>query len=295
MNFIPTYALYGENRSDETEFFIHCETIASRSKKHQWRIKPHKHARFLQILHVSQGWCESWIEGRETHFGSGGIVVVPAGISHGYRFSADIDGHVLTIVADSAEQLFPEHQRIARWFNHHHFFETSFADNNLDDLNIALQRFAGEYEQRRIGRSLFLELQLRMILLQIYRMYHEANDDEVSPPTDVDGRLLSLNDLINRHYREHQSVAFYAAETGISPTHLNRLTRQAYGVPVSGLIARRVIQQAKRYLVFSAKPVQSVAFELGFSDPCYFSRYFTRHTGSSPLAFRRAQLSAMDG
>ncbi len=294
MNFIPTYALYGESRSDESEFFIHCETIASRSEKHQWRIKPHKHARFLQILHVSQGWCESWIEGREAHFGSGGIVVVPAGISHGYRFSADVDGHVLTIVADSAEQLFPEHQRIARWFNLHHFFETSHSDDSLDDLNIALQRFAGEYEQRRVGRSLSLDLQLRMILLQIYRMYHEANEDEFLSPSDVDGRLLSLNDLINQHYREHQTVAFYAAETGISLTHLNRLTRQAYGVPVSGLIARRVIHEAKRYLVFSAKPIQAVAFELGFSDPCYFSRYFSRQTGSSPRTFRRAQIAAME-
>tara|TARA_R110002110_G_scaffold12206_18_gene58263 strand:- start:9934 stop:10821 length:888 start_codon:yes stop_codon:yes gene_type:complete len=295
MNFIPTYALYGENRSDEAEFFIHCETIASRSEKHQWRIKPHKHARFLQILHVSQGRCESWIDGSKRWFGSGGIVVVPAGVSHGYKFSADVDGHVLTIVSDSADRLFPDHQRIARWFNHHHLVESSETESDLDDLNIALQRFAGEYEDRRIARSLSLELQLRMILLQIYRIHHETSDGGASLTENLDNRLLSLNDLINRHYREHRPAAFYAAETGLSSTHLNRLTHQAYGLPVSGLIARRVIQQAKRYLVFSAKPVQAVAFELGFSDPCYFSRYFSRHTGSSPLAFRRRQVAAMGG
>ncbi|MEQ9199887.1 MAG: AraC family ligand binding domain-containing protein, partial [Rhodospirillales bacterium] len=117
MNFIPTYALYGEEQAEEAEFFIHCETIASRSEKHQWRIRPHKHVRFLQILHISRGSCNSWIDGNDRRLGPGGAVVIPAGISHGYTFSPDINGHVLTVVADSAEQLFPDHQRIARWFD----------------------------------------------------------------------------------------------------------------------------------------------------------------------------------
>jgi AraC family transcriptional regulator, transcriptional activator of pobA len=35
-------------------------------------------------------------------------------------------------------------------------------------------------------------------------------------------------------------------------------------------------------------PVTQVAYYLGFEDPAYFSRFFTRRMGLSPRAFRRA-------
>jgi hypothetical protein len=38
--------------------------------------------------------------------------------------------------------------------------------------------------------------------------------------------------------------------------------------------------------VHIAAPVQRIAFDLGFEDPAYFCRFFKRHTGQSPRAYR---------
>jgi AraC family transcriptional activator of pobA len=54
------------------------------------------------------------------------------------------------------------------------------------------------------------------------------------------------------------------------------------------LIAGRLIEEAKRQLIFTASSVQAIALGLGFSDAAYFNRFFRRHAGNSPQAWRRA-------
>ena len=64
------------------------------------------------------------------------------------------------------------------------------------------------------------------------------------------------------------------------------MARAATGRPATGLIEERLIREARRNLVYTNLPVSTVAYALGFSDPAYFSRVFSRATGLSPRAFR---------
>ncbi|TXI10768.1 MAG: AraC family transcriptional regulator, partial [Rhizobium sp.] len=48
---VPTYELYGENSGGNPDFWLHCETISSRSSLHHWEIRPHRHDNFFQILY----------------------------------------------------------------------------------------------------------------------------------------------------------------------------------------------------------------------------------------------------
>jgi AraC family transcriptional activator of pobA len=47
--------------------------------------------------------------------------------------------------------------------------------------------------------------------------------------------------------------------------------------------------EAKRALTYSDATVAEIGYSLGFSDPAYFSRFFTKRAGSSPSRFRRQQ------
>src|SRR5262249_42512415 len=96
--------LYGENHAWPGTDLLHCESIPARSRLHHWEIKPHRHAELFQLLYVQRGEARVEIEGQYSLIGEAAIQVVPPLTVHGFRFSADIQGHVLTfgtaLVAD---------------------------------------------------------------------------------------------------------------------------------------------------------------------------------------------------
>jgi AraC family transcriptional activator of pobA len=53
------------------------------------------------------------------------------------------------------------------------------------------------------------------------------------------------------------------------------------------MLDQRAILEAKRSLLYGNLSVADVGYALGFADPAYFNRFFTRHAGLSPGAFRK--------
>jgi AraC family transcriptional activator of pobA len=64
------------------------------------------------------------------------------------------------------------------------------------------------------------------------------------------------------------------------------MSKEYFQKTLTELISDRVIIEAKRQLYLSGKSVKEVAFELGFADEFYFSRFFKKNTGVSPVTFR---------
>ena len=54
-------------------------------------------------------------------------------------------------------------------------------------------------------------------------------------------------------------------------------------------MAQRLIEETQRELLFTPGSIKEVAFRLGFSDPAYFSRFFSRQTGMTPGAWREQE------
>jgi AraC family transcriptional activator of pobA len=61
---LPSFQLYGEpDRPMEAER-LHVETISSRSRLHDWEIRPHRHEAMFQILHIASGRAEAQVDGQ---------------------------------------------------------------------------------------------------------------------------------------------------------------------------------------------------------------------------------------
>jgi len=67
---------------------------------------------------------------------------------------------------------------------------------------------------------------------------------------------------------------------------LNAITKSALGKTCSDLINEYIILESKRYLLATSNQVSQIAFHLGYDDVSYFIRFFKKHTGHTPEAFR---------
>lgn len=98
--------------------------------------------------------------------------------------------------------------------------------------------------------------------------------------------LNSLKDAIEEHFQSLHSPGDYAGLLNISTAALNRLSKTHFNKTLSNLIADRIIVEAKRQLYLTSKSVKLIAYELGFNDEFYFSRFFKSNVAISPQFFR---------
>lgn len=100
-------------------------------------------------------------------------------------------------------------------------------------------------------------------------------------------RIMILLEEINRSFISERKVTYYANKLCLSSKHLNDLCKQSLGKSVSLLIHERLILEAKRDIAFTDKDIKEIAFELEFSDPSYFTRFFKKNVGATPEEFRK--------
>ncbi|WP_244215362.1 helix-turn-helix domain-containing protein [Pedobacter miscanthi] len=95
---------------------------------------------------------------------------------------------------------------------------------------------------------------------------------------------------LERNYCTLKRPGEYAALLNISTPYLNECLKNATGFSASQLIHDRIILEAKRLLYHTDKSVKEIAFDLGYADYPYFSRLFSKSTGTTAIAFRNQNL-----
>jgi AraC-like DNA-binding protein len=195
---LPSYSLYGEQgRIAEIEW-LHCESIAERSRLHDWEIRPHRHELLYQILFIKKGKAVLALESDRTSVRGPSVVLVPALAVHGFHFSSDVDGVACT-------------------------------------------------------------------------------GDRRGPVAPVAGpRPAPFG---------HERNARTALRASTRP-------RAALSWPGGDAFSRASGAVALRHRAYTNRSVKLIAFDLGFTDAGYFTRFFKRRTGSAPNAWRAAAAAA---
>ncbi|MEP6596089.1 MAG: helix-turn-helix domain-containing protein [Ginsengibacter sp.] len=98
--------------------------------------------------------------------------------------------------------------------------------------------------------------------------------------------LQKLKDAIEENFRIKHSASDYADMLYISPKALAKITKSYFNKTLSDLINQRIIIEAKRELYLTNKSVKEIAYELGYEDEYYFSRFFKVNADVSPQLYR---------
>lgn len=159
-------------------------------------------------------------------------------------------------------------------------------ESQAGDLRRVLDGISDEYQSEADGYEEAIWSYLRVLLIKSARMGCGV-PDELNSSRSV---LLSrrFRSLLETHFNTLHEPADYARLLNVTERALNDATRQALGNTAARLIRERVMLEAKRLLLHSGENVAQIAIQLAFDDPAYFSRCFRKHTGRSPVDFRRS-------
>lgn len=300
MNRIPTYALYGEHDRPLVQESLHCESIAQRSQLYDWEIRPHRHELFAQVLHIRSGSAEVTIDGVTESMTGPCLVFVPPLLPHGFRFSEDVDGRVVTVVAQQLKARLAATPDLLGHFDVAHRRTLVAGSGEATQVDAVLGALVSEFDGNAPWRHAAIESALSLALLVVGRTLAQSSADEATSGAGQEAsrarrhvqRFLAAVDL---GYRESRSVDSYAAPLGITPAQLNRVCRQVLNRSALEAVHLRSMLEAERDLAYTSLSVKEIALSLGFSDAAYFTRFFTRRNGRSPSEFRRAARELLAG
>lgn len=292
MPVLPLFHLYGDPPDDSAFDFIHIETIASRSSIHDWTIRAHRHRNLFQMLLIERGGGEMHYETAILPFSAPSAILVPATTAHGFRFKPNVtDGWVVSFTEDVADALGDQSgQALARL--------KAVATDPLipldgpDEARRLSQLCADLHEEdamAREGYRLAMRAQLALIAIEVVRLAVSRARTGSVTLTRTDARVEQLRKLIDEHFRKERQISFYAEKLAMTPDRLNDHVKRATGVTAGHLIRHRVLTEAKRQLVFTNQPIHEIAYDLAFSDPSHFTRFFRKQTGATPQAFREGR------
>jgi AraC family transcriptional activator of pobA len=286
---LPLFHLYGDPPDDQAFDFIHIETIASRSSVHDWTIRAHRHRNLFQILLIERGGGDMTYEAAIAPFSAPAVIAVPPTVAHGFRFAPQItDGWVVSFTEDVADALGARSGEGAARLKALAAEPIVPLADPAEGTRLA-HLCADLYEEAflaREGHRLATRGLLALIAVEVARLAaSRARTGAVTlAPTDV--TVDALRRLVEDHFRRERYIAFYAARLAMTPDRLNDHVKRAIGVTAGHLIRQRMLTEAKRQLVFTNQAITEISYDLGFSDPSHFARFFRKNTGMTPQGFR---------
>lgn len=146
----------------------------------------------------------------------------------------------------------------------------------------------GNTDEHRLLEYMIHLLEQEAVLEFIYMIYKQQ---PAAPESEVKFAEIAYRFAysVTLHFRTERTVAYYAAEAHLSPTHFSRIIKENTGKKPSEWIAMVTILNAQSMLAQTDKSIKEIAEELNFPEQFTFRKYFKHHTGMAPKEYRKRQ------
>jgi AraC family transcriptional activator of pobA len=276
--------------------FVHVERISSRAPLHDWQIRAHRHAHLSQAFLVTAGGGVHQIDDQEGRFDAPWLMWVPADTVHGFSFRPGTEGFVVSVADDFLATVI-RHDPEASWLRAVADDAFSSAMGSPEEIDFELESIFETLLREASGTypgsisATFALIKLLLVGVVRTRAVRTINGPAAEARASLYRRYRKL---IEARLRECWSVSRYASELCVTTDRLHAACTEAAGKAPQEILHDRLMLEAKRSLIYTTWSVSEIASDLGFSDPAYFSRFFSNRAGMSPTAYRRAHDQAAD-
>jgi AraC family transcriptional regulator, transcriptional activator of pobA len=281
---IPDYFVYGEPVRALDVGFMHVELVSARKSLHRGHVIAHKHPQMAQITYWTKGGGTYQIEDRSWSFSAPAASYVPSNVVHGFDVSSTSDAIVVSVANDALagisgalEKLRPEAV----------FVHDAGAATDWTALDATMKLLSREYQQPQASRQHAMLHLVGLASLYIARKSGSFDATNLAPHFPL---ALRLRHLVDLHFRDNWKIERFARELRSTQHLIDKAAHAGFGVPTKQLLTQRRMLEARRLLQFTIRPVEDIAYELGFKDPAYFNREFKKSTGDAPGVWRAKAL-----
>lgn len=249
---------------------------------------PHRHD-FYEVLYLLKGSGFHVIDGNKYEIKPPSLFFMSPGQAHKIEFSSDIEGYIFIFTAEF--YLFNQNNQ-NRLIEFPFFFTIKQENQPLileKDKDVA---FLENLFQRGISVTKYKENfsaeLLRSILDLILTFCSTCYNTEIYQPVSGRGHIIvkKFYQLVEEFYQQNLSVAEYADKLAITPNHLTQTVVQLTGKTSTQIIKSKQILEIKRLLAHTNLSITEISHRLNFPDQSYFSKFFKRETGITPLHYR---------
>ncbi|RRB17480.1 helix-turn-helix domain-containing protein [Larkinella knui] len=123
---------------------------------------------------------------------------------------------------------------------------------------------------------------LNSLLTEINTAYFSTGK---SPADDKLTKYIRFKLFVEDNLTDHTTIREIAQKLALNTNSLYAIVKHYSGLSPKEFITNRLILEAKRRLYYAESSIKELAYDLGFSDPDYFSRLFKKVTGQTIATF----------
>ena len=254
------------------------------------RLHPIHRETFFCIILITQGCEEVAVNGHWRMVKAGDVICSRPGEIWEWQPDPQLQGIVLIFEGQFLLSFFNDPLFLDRfsYLRADRLSPFLFPDKALQErLHNLLYQMKAEIDDHTEKDQHILRAMLYETLMLLDRAESPAEND-VQPMSDVSicRHIDRFTALVQKEYALHHDVEHYADRLCITPNYLNKIARQSLGVTAKQYISQRLLEEAKRLLVYTNLTITEIAAELHFETVSYFVRLFRKHIGITPLQYR---------
>jgi AraC family transcriptional activator of pobA len=160
--------------------------------------------------------------------------------------------------------------------------------SSADTLSMLIEQMKAEMKNAALGQYEILVSYLKIFLITSSRLKTEQEPEALQTVIDLKEPFIlqHLKEAIEKDFKKKHSASDYAEALNISAKALAKITKRYFNKSITELISERIIIEAKRELYLTKKTVKEIAYDLGYEDEHYFSRFFKTNADISPQIYR---------
>jgi len=249
---------------------------------------PHRHD-FFEVLYLLKGSGYHVIDTNKYEIKPPCVFFMSPGQAHKLELSNDIEGFIFIFTADFY-LLNRSNQNSLIEFP---FFYTIHQDNpplllqNENDIRFLESLFRQGISEIRDAAESNTEM-LRSILDLILTTCAARYQVTENLLNKGKGQILVKRffHLVEENHLKNLSMSDYSGMIGVTPNHLTQTVKLLTGKTSSQIIKAKQLLEIKRLLVHTNLSVSEIANQLNFEDQSYFTKFFKRETGITPIQYR---------